>query len=345
MRTPGPAERLTGMTLSGGWTVKGRLPNAGSSDRSLSVSYEVERDGQRGFLKATDYSRAHTSEDFTRAVEEIVTSYNFESDVVELCKGARLSRVVRGIDSGEVFIDGSELPVMYLIFELAEGDVRHHLQQVGADEQVWRLMVLHNAAVGLDQLHRRRVYHQNLKPSHLLTFGDHGAKVGGLSAAWNSGLTSPQCESGIPGDPEYAPVEALYGFELADPLAIRQARDMYLFGSLILFLYQHVTTTTALLHYLDRGRHPRITSESFEEVLPYLEEAFDDVVESLRGAAGISQELVECFQELCHPDPRRRGHPKSHQAKHGSPYSLERYISRLGMLLRRARTDPHRRAA
>jgi hypothetical protein len=112
---------------------------------------------------------------------------------------------------------------------------------------------------------------------------------------------------------------------------------MYLFGSLIPFLYLEITTTTALLTHLPGQWHPRETGASFEDVLPYLDEASDRVVEELDGSgAGAHPLLIESFRELCRPDPRLRGHPRAHAETHGSSYSLERYVSRLARLLHEA---------
>jgi eukaryotic-like serine/threonine-protein kinase len=347
-RTPGPAERLEGVELSDGWTVGKKLSAAAHrSDNSFTVAYETTGpNGEEGWLKATDYSQAHTSEDFHRTIEEIAATYRHERDLVKLCETERMSRIVRAITSGETYLEGSELPVMYIIFERASGDVRHSLGSASASDPRWRMRILHHAAVGLHQLHRRRAFHRNFKPAHLLDFGDNRAKITGLSSAWHGGRAAPLRNEQMPGDAEYAAPECLYGFSLPDIEETLRARDMYLFGSLILFLYQQVTTTTALLHELDAPHHPGSTTESFNDVLPYLVDGFDQVVDSLAAAdPSPPAELLACYRELCHPDPRQRGHPRAHAMRHGSSYSLERYIGRLSGLLAREIAEATRQAA
>jgi serine/threonine protein kinase len=330
------------MTLPGGWHV---LSPIGDPRRSHAVRYHVEDpSGERAFLKAFDFSRAVGAADFPRAIKEIADAFLHNRNLVQVT--GRMDKIVRGLAHGEIKLEGSDWPVMYLIFELADGDVRDSLAKAEPVDHVWRLRVLHQAAQALQQLHVHRIYHQNVKPGHLLNV-EAGIKLGDLSSAANAGTVAPLVKDSLPGDAEYAPPECLYDFEFdAGNLdRRRQARDMYLFGSLILFLYAQVTTTTALLNELDFAHHPDATSDSYESLLPHLQEAFDRVVESLGRDTNAPPELVTSFRELCHPDPRRRGHPRSRAFRHGSPYSLVRYISRIGALLKRAEFEERHQAA
>jgi serine/threonine protein kinase len=320
---------MKGIQLPGGWVV-GDMIGAG---RSRSVGYHVTGPaGEKAFLKALDCFRAYEAKDTLAAMDEIISSIRHERDLVKMCAKDRMSRVVRGLDYGEIKLAKNEHAVWYLIFELAQGDVRHELAKIDPDEQVWRLRTLHQAAVGLAQMHRRGLCHQNMKPSHLLAVPEQGVKIGDLSTTSMEGLPVPLFDADNPGDPIYAPPESLYGFRLAGDLEHQRARDMYLFGSLIPFLYLEITTTTALLAHLDGPWHPRETEASFEETLPYLNEAFDGVVQELEESEAPAI-LIASFRELCQPDPRRRGHPRAHAETHGSSYSLERYVSRLALAL------------
>jgi serine/threonine protein kinase len=323
---------MKGAKLPGGWVVGERI----GAGRSRSVGYLVTGpNGEKAFLKAFDFSRAYEAKDTLAAIDKIDSSIRHEFGLVEMCAKSKMSRVVRGLAQGKIKLTEQDRAIWYLIFEWAEGDVRHELAKVDPNEQVWRLRTLHQTAVGLTQMHRRRIYHLNVKPSHLLEIPGSGIKLGDLSTASRQGMPAPLFDADNPGDPIYAPPEALYGFRLEEPLAHQQARDMYLFGSLIAFLYLELTTTTALLMYLPEGWHPRKTGASLEEALPYLDEAFDVVVQELAESEA-PKPLVEIFRELCRPDPRRRGHPRAHAETHGSSYSLERYVSKLARELWRA---------
>lgn len=54
--------------------------------------------------------------------------------------------------------------VDYLIFELADGDVRSHLDAMPAFDAAFLLRTLHHVATGLQQLHRAQIAHQDLNP-------------------------------------------------------------------------------------------------------------------------------------------------------------------------------------
>jgi serine/threonine protein kinase len=327
----GPAARLKGTKLPNDWIVGERI----GASRSRSVGYRVKGPGgQQAFLKAFDFFRAYEAQDTLAAIDKIDSSIRHELRIVKMCAQSRMSRVVRGLAQGEIKAQ-QDHTVWYQIFEWAEGDVRHELAKIAPNEQVWRLRTLHQTAVGLTQMHRRRIYHLNVKPSHLLEIPGSGIKLGDLSTASRRGTPAPLFDADNPGDPIYAPPEALYGFRPENPVEHQQARDMYLFGSLIAFLYLELTTTTALLMHLPGRWHPCKTGASFGEALPYLDEAFDLVAEELVDSEA-PEALVEIFRELCRPDPRRRGHPRAHAETHGSSYSLERYVSKLALELWRA---------
>lgn len=69
--------------------------------------------------------------------------------------------------------------VFYLIFELADGDIRRHLAVQESLDLAFVLRTLHHVAVGLDQLHRADIAHQDLKPSNVLIYTkEMGAKQG-----------------------------------------------------------------------------------------------------------------------------------------------------------------------
>src|SRR5438046_680864 len=123
-----PATLLAGRVLPGGWRVI--APLSGSTGGRFSVGYLVESaDAKKGFLKALDYSRAFNAPDVARAMEAMTSAYNFERDLLTKCREQRLSKIVMAIDSGSVEIPGAPAGgiVEYLIFELAEGDIRKRM--------------------------------------------------------------------------------------------------------------------------------------------------------------------------------------------------------------------------
>ena len=328
--------------LEGGWTVLDKIDRPySSSGGNFSVGYRVHhKDGTEAFLKAIDLSRTHSGAKFSPALlEKMIVAYNFECDLLRTCGNVGMSRVVRALTEGSIYVEGSELPVLYLIFELADGDVRHHVAASGQFDLAWKLRSLHDVAVGLSQLHRNEISHQDVKPSNVLVFERERSKVGDLGSAEHRGHTAPLIVSdSFAGDPDYAPPECLYGVPSLAGSHRARARDLYLFGSLILFFFVETNTTPAMLVKLPPAHHPRRGGTSFETALPHLAEAFDQVCEALARVPGVSDLLLESYRELCHPDPRLRGHAGA--GRHSDRYALHRYITRLDLLEKRARFDP-----
>jgi hypothetical protein len=126
-----PASRLEGLELTDGWKVLKlikRHPTA--TGGQFSVSYKViNTDGREGFLKALDFSKALQEADPARELEAMTKAYNFERDLLIKCKQQRLSKVIVPIADGSVDVPGEVgdiKRVVYLIFELADGDVRKY---------------------------------------------------------------------------------------------------------------------------------------------------------------------------------------------------------------------------
>ena len=77
---------------------------------------------------------------------------------------------------------------------------------------------------------------------------------------------------------------------------------------------------------------------TFEEVRPYLLMAYSQAIKEFHnGISGyyLNDDICMMVEQLCHPFPEHRGHPRNIQSK-GSNYNLERYISKLDLLKRKA---------
>jgi eukaryotic-like serine/threonine-protein kinase len=227
--------------------------------------------------------------------------------------------------------------VQYLILERADGDVRAHLDALDALDLAWSLRSLHHVSVGLQQLHRRNIFHQDTKPSNVLVFPGGARKIGDLGRASRQGYAAAYDGLVVPGDPIYAPPELLYGYMLPDESRRRMACDMYLLGSLLVFFFTRLGMTPAWGAGLHPSLYPASWHGSFIEVLPHVRDAYDTAIQSVaeRIPEIFRDRLITTLRELCDPDPSVRGDPLA-RARNQNPYGLERYVSRLNRLAREA---------
>ena len=333
-----PAQQLHGMTLDGGWKVVEVVQaSAQGTGGNFSQGYIVENSGgKRAFLKALDYSRALRAPDPPTALKALIDAYIFERDVLHRCRDKRLDHVVLAIADGTVRVSGE--PVQYLILELAEGDVRSQADKAARFDTAWILRALHHVAVGSSQSHREGMAHQDVKPSNILAFdGGKTSKLGDLGRAAYQGHTPPHEILNIAGDPAYAPPELLYRYVDPDWNRRRLGCDAYLLGSMVVFFFTGVGMTALLRKELHPSHAWDRWAGDFDSVLPYVRDAFERATALVRQQVPdeLKDEIILTIRELCEPDVRLRGHPRS-RAQRGNQFSLERYVSRFDLLARRA---------
>lgn len=330
---------LEGTNLSGDWRVTKlvkRPPQA--TGGHFSVGYLASHP-ERGeaFLKALDYSSALADPDPARALEALTSAYNFERDILTACRARGLSRVIRLLDDGKVEISGAVgVPVVnYLIFEMAEGDIRAHLDAMQDFDVAFALRALHHIATAFRQLHTHSMAHQDLKPSNVLVMTSGDSKVTDLGRASYRGHASPFDELTIAGDWGYAPPELLYGHRMDEWNARCASCDLYLLGSMATFLFQGVAMTPLLFAHLHTKHSPGSWGGGYREVLPYVREAFNRVLDAfeLGLPGGLQTDLTNAVRYLCDPDPALRGHPNNRQS---SSLSLERFVTRFDLLATKA---------
>lgn len=345
---PTYADMLDGLVLIGAsgeqWTVKSKLPRArpGATGGVFSIGYVVQSStGTDAFLKALDLSAAFKSTDPTRELQAMTTAFNLERDILIACRNNRTDRVVLANDHGSVAIDpmfyGSIVP--YIIFELAEGDVRAFVQFSGSFDSAWAFRALHEVALGMWQLHRQRIAHQDLKPSNVMVFsGEIGAKVGDLGRASKQGVSAPHEPLTVPGDKTYAPPELLYSSVSTEWGERRLGSDAYLLGSLVVSFVTGASMTSIVQRHLSHQHHWTLWRDTYANVLPFVREAFNRALADIYSQAPLEfrDDIVRIVRQLCEPDSSVRGHPRARAQKHGNPFDLERYVSEFDLLARRA---------
>ena len=343
-----PAQLLAGRELKNNWTVELRIDRPlGASGGAFSTSYIVRSGkGDKAFLKALDYSKALQSPEPARELRAMTAAYLFEKDLLEKCKTKGLSRIVRILDSGTIPSQTgySGGVVEYMIFELAEQDVRSCVNWGRAFDATWTLRTVHQAAAALQQLHSAEIAHQDVKPSNVLVFRNQQSKLADLGRAHDRHSPSPHDELICPGDLAYAPPEYLYGHVPEDWPVRRLGCDLYLLGNLVTFLFSQVSMTHLLSKRVTKQHRWDRWQGVYSDVLPYLQHYFAQAIREIRELVRESQEytqidfadeVAECVNQLCNPDPRLRGHPRNIRYG-GNQYSLERYVSAFDLLAKKA---------
>ncbi|NTF91688.1 protein kinase domain-containing protein [Rhizobium rhizogenes] len=334
------ADKLEGLELSNGWKVTKHLArNPNGSGGTFSQSYLVEKDGKVGFLKAFDFWQAfEPNVDTAQAIQHLTAAYNHEREILTHCGNRKLSNVVLAIDNGSVQVpdmaamDGR---VFYLIFEMAAGDVRVQMSTETSFDALWCLAALRDISLGLWQVHREMIAHQDAKPSNVLMYNGPSFKVADFGRSSRRGHTAPHDDFKVAGDGGYAPPELLYGFLHADFIPRRIGCDLYMLGNLAAFLFSGTNSTALLFSHMHPEHHPDNWGGTYEEVLPYLRAAFSMVLSDLEPLIDerIRSEIMPVIAQLCDPELARRGHPKSIGKQ--NQYSLERYVSQLDLLAKR----------
>jgi len=339
------AEMLEGIELPNGWKVLAKMPKSATGG-CFSIPYFVERQNgkhkQTAFLKALNFRRILNEVDITKAMERHTKAFNFEKETLELCRDKKLSRIAILIDSGQYTARNSPWPVAYIIFELAKGgDARKQLATLKKFDLAWTLRTLHQISVGLNQLHHGGIAHQDLKPSNILFFEAFGAKITDLGCAdtLDKPSLSPRGREPIPGDPNYAPPELIYGDISLDWKIRRLGCDYYLLGNLVMFFLTHGGSFNAVFHAkVDPQHRPLNWPHDYRSVLPYLNNAFEETLDEIKGTlpTSIQKKIIEILRWLCHPDPKLRGHPKDISQLHGNQFNLQRITSALDLLATKA---------
>lgn len=343
------AHNMLNLTLKSGWVVKEkpeRDPNQSGSN--FSVGYIVEKDGETCFMKAFDFSgflsvavpkNEEGEIDAVDVMNDMTNAFIYERDLSKHCRDKHVTKVSFVRESGQEYVQGnsSYLIVPYLIFDLAEGDIRKTLHFSSELDYAWRFKSLHDIAVGLKQLHTIEVSHQDLKPSNILVF-DSESKLGDLGRSICKDMDGPYSKRAFTGDFTYAPPEIWYRYFERDWNKRVFATDCYMLGSLVVFYFTGISMSALLRkHIPDNFAWDRWRGD-FNEIVPYLENGFANALiefENNISRSDLRTELKQMVEYLCNPFPEKRGHPKNVSMR-GSNYSMERFVTILDVLRRKA---------
>ena len=339
-----PVECLENLQLDNGWTVTSKITKRPeNTGGNFSSGYIVQKGEIKAFLKAFDFSVVlnYSPDKQPEILNQQLEIFNFEKELLEKCKNSHMNKIVIPIDSGSVQING--FPdffgrVYYIIFELADGNIRNIQEQFTNLDLAFIFRSLHNIAVGINQLHHAGIAHQDIKPSNALVFKNE-TKLSDLGRA--SDASHPFLyDDGIPGDQNYSAIEQFYNFRAHGDITDRFAADLYTFGSLFFFYFGNLSFSTILIKKLQDKKILSGTN-SFETDLPGLIRIYEEIMIDFNTVllnyvtSDVAEQITNLVKSLCHPDPRQRGHRKN-IAQGFSQYSLERYITEINILAEKA---------
>ncbi len=342
--TDNAAHNLLNLTLNSGWEVIEKIEKTDNQTGAFfSVCYLVQKDNEVCFLKAFDFAKFLTiavpGTKIVDVMNDMLIAYKYERDLSEHCKNKKVDKVAFVKVADEEIVPGYAITIVpYLIFDLAEGDIRKKLDFSIELDYALRLKSLHDIAVGLKQLHNIEVTHQDLKPSNILVYSNNESKIGDLGRSICKSIDGPYNKQIFTGDCTYAPPEIMYGYWEKDWKKRVYATDCYLLGSLIAFYFTGISMNALIRKHIPDSFSWEQWTGTYADLVPYLENAFASALiefENNISRVDLKKDLKLLIERLCNPFPDKRGHPKN-IATIGNNYNMERFVTILDLLKRRA---------
>ena len=351
-----PASGLLGREIDDGWVITEKLLRAGEAGAEdltgscFSLGYIAVKGKKKAFVKVIDIQGVLDDRSsglgIVARLKRMTDRHTFESTILDVCRKAKLDRIVQVIGAGELEAPGSllSIPIPYIMFEVADGgDVRKAIGASNKIDDAWRFRILHDVAVGLQQLHRHDIAHQDLKPSNVLVFKEAAsrAKIGDLGRSSRRGTQAEHDAYDIPGAPRYAPPEQIFGVIPERWEDRREGGDVYHLGGLAAFLFSGMTLSVHLAEALRPEMRPHYWGGKggcdYETALPILKVALAKFVQSIQKdfPAWASEELGQIILTACDPDYRTRGDPAARR-RAGQPVGIDAYVSRFDRMAKQA---------
>ena len=333
-----PSTELQGYTTPCGWYVEEKIDTKQVSGGNFCARYVVaDGNGTRAFMKAMDLTRVFNAP--LEDIQSLVSEYLFEQRILEFCKDRNMTKVVVPISAGEM--ENQQFPaplnrVFYIVFELAESDLRQKYLVESRDEWLPFFRAMHHICIAAEQLHRAGIAHQDIKPSNVLHFSEDQSKLADLGRVTDKAGTSPFNSLFFPGDVRYAPIEVLYGVG-AKEFSDRYLSDMWAIGSLI---YQTLmgSSVSHILKVESQKILENVLTLSYADALPILYSAFCTMMDRFQEVCSdkfgedIGKRITVIVSEMCHPDRDKRGGPKNSLGSYRP--GIRRYTGKMSGVIR-----------
>lgn len=329
------ASRLKGKKV-GKWIVKEKRKKTLPDNSGFwSTCYTaVNEDGELGFLKAYNYYYAFKGQSSSADVLKFMTeNFTYERDLLKFCVDHKMKQIVTAIDSGEYTEPTEIIPVPYLVFEIAHGNL-NVIRALKNPDLAWKLKSFHGALVGLSQLHKAQIVHQDIKPSNILIFGKDISKLSDLGSATQLNNESNWNQDNHQADLRYAPIELLYGHFSPDWDTRRLGADLFMMGGLLTYMATDSNFLALMHNKIPENQKYHNFGGKYKQALPFAMKAYHETLEEISSSIPevIREELLSIIAELSHPDPEKRGNPQNLSIVKHKPFSLERYISIMDIL-------------
>ena len=337
--------KLIGIALKDDWEIVSlnpRTSNATGAHHSYGYIAKNTRTGHTGFVKALKVERDTRIEDPEERLADLeirIQRFRYERNLLRKCNEKNIKKVVKLILDDTLVCSDGTADIPYFLFELAVSDLRSRCNATDILDSVENLHILHQAFTAIEAMHFNNIVHQDIRPSNVLLFGTQTTKLGDLGNAHDKTIPRPGDSSIICGARGHAPVEQLYQKELVDWEERRTSADLYMLGSLIVYVFAGVSLTNLIQSHLLPEHGWLQWSGSYDDVMPFLTDAWDASLEELEVSVDkrIATEICLLTRSLTHPEPSKRGYPKPKPTV--AKYSLRQYVSRLNVLEQRLKMN------
>jgi len=290
--SPPLASNLVGKQLGKWFVKKKRIKDKEDNSGAFSSGYTVvDEEGNLAFLKAFNYLYAFNNLGKSAdTLNRMTGSFRYERDLLSFCSDYKMRRVVTAIDSGEYKEPTELIPVPYLVFEHAKGNLSK-IRALKNPKLAWKLKSFHGALTGLSQLHYKKIAHQDIKPSNILIFGNEVSKISDLGCATQLGNES-EWQSG---DLRYIPIELLYNHIGSDWEIRRFGADIFMMGGLLTFLLTDSNFLSLMMSKVPKTFQPFDFGGTFDQAKSYIMKAYYDTLDEIKKSlpSEFADELIQ----------------------------------------------------